>query len=85
MLFHGLNSHANAFVHIAKRFSHAGLDVIAFDQKGFGKSQGAKGYIPSYEKLVQANLDFFESVKDFYEEKQELKLGQKGLPVFLFG
>jgi len=98
LLFHGLNSHSNSFGHVAKRFAEAGMDVVAFDQKGFGKSQGKRGYISSYRQMIKTNFEFYAKVKDYYLKEHDCVLGtpmdavgrsaedgKTRIPVFLFG
>lgn len=46
-MFHGLNSYVGHGSHIAHEFAKNGFCVVGFDHRGFGKSQGKKGYIES--------------------------------------
>ena len=45
LLFHGLNSSVSHGSHIAKALADAGFCVLGFDHRGFGQSEGRKGFI----------------------------------------
>ncbi len=44
-LFHGLKSHTNRGAHIAKYFASKGIETVGMDFRGFGQSEGFRGYI----------------------------------------
>ena len=44
-MFHGLTSHTNRSAHIAKYFAERDIITVGYDFRGFGKSEGVKGYI----------------------------------------
>jgi acylglycerol lipase len=48
ILLHGLNSHMNHGGHLAHELAAGGILVVGFDYRGFGKSQGARGWIESF-------------------------------------
>lgn len=50
--FHGMDRHSNSGAHVAKAFSDAGFCVLAFDCRGYGKSEGLRGYVESIEVNV---------------------------------
>jgi acylglycerol lipase len=47
VMFHGLNSHIGHGAHIAHAFQEIGIVTVGFDHRGFGNSEGVKGYIDS--------------------------------------
>ena len=46
-MFHGLNNYVGRGAHIASFLSRKGFVVVGFDHRGFGRSEGKGGYIPS--------------------------------------
>ncbi|MBZ4655099.1 MAG: lysophospholipase [Peptococcaceae bacterium] len=48
-LVHGLGEYCGRYFRFAAYLTRAGCAVLAFDQRGCGKSQGLRGHIPSYE------------------------------------
>lgn len=51
-LVHGLGEHSGRYAHLAASLTRVGYAVLAFDQRGFGKSQGRRGHILSYEAML---------------------------------
>lgn len=51
-LVHGLGEHSGRYVHLATFLTQAGYAMLAFDQRGHGKSQGQRGHTPSYKALL---------------------------------
>ena len=45
LLVHGLGEHAGRYDHVARQMADAGIDVHAYDQRGFGASGGPRAYI----------------------------------------
>ena len=72
---HGVNSYSQPTGYIAKILAESGCEVIAFDFRGHGKSQGLRGYIPSVDLLIEDTQDFI----------QEISLLYPSLPLFLMG
>ncbi len=52
-LVHGLGEHSGRYVHVADSLIQAGYTLIFFDLRGHGKSEGPRGYTPSYEALMK--------------------------------
>lgn len=42
-LVHGLGEHINRYDHVGKKFAGNGIHLTGFDQRGFGRSCGARG------------------------------------------
>lgn len=48
-MFHGLNSHVGHGAHLAEMLSKEGFITVGYDYRGFGRSQGKGGYVPSFD------------------------------------
>ena len=44
LLVHGLAEHSGRYEHVGARLAAAGLDVTAYDQRGFGASGGRRAF-----------------------------------------
>lgn len=49
IIFHGLNCHTGLSAHIAEEIAKIGIAVVGYDYRGFGKSEGIRGYMESEE------------------------------------
>lgn len=74
-LVHGFGEHSGRYLHVAKRFLKAGFNVIAYDHRGHGQSEGKKGFFTSF---FQASEDL-QSVLHYATEQWP------SLPVILYG
>lgn len=45
LLVHGIAEHAGRYEHVGRQLAGAGLDVHAYDQRGFGGSGGRRAYV----------------------------------------
>lgn len=52
LIVHGLGEHGGRYAHVAELMSGIGLDVWAYDHRGFGRSEGGRGTIPSRDALL---------------------------------
>lgn len=52
VLVHGLGEHAGRYAALAAQLNADRWDVVGFDQRGFGASQGGRGVIPTDEALM---------------------------------
>ncbi|QGG54936.1 lysophospholipase [Paenibacillus sp. FSL W8-1187] len=73
-IVHGLGEHCGAYAHVASFFTERGFAVIAFDQRGHGRTEGRRGDCPGYDALL-------EPVERIVEDMQRR---WPGLPRFLF-
>ena len=48
LLAHGLFEHAGRYAHVAARLNGAGFGVVALDHWGHGRSDGVRGFVPSF-------------------------------------
>jgi alpha-beta hydrolase superfamily lysophospholipase len=53
LVVHGLGDHAGRFGLLAEALSRRGYAVMGYDQRGHGKSEGKKGYLPRFDVLLE--------------------------------
>ncbi len=74
-LVHGLGEHSGRYEHLAAFLNQAGYALLAFDLRGHGKSEGQRGYAPSYEALLDDIARLLDEAANRYPD----------LPRFLYG
>ncbi|MFK7972367.1 MAG: alpha/beta fold hydrolase [Bacteroidia bacterium] len=74
-LVHGIGEHGGRYTHMADWYGKKGLATFALDYMGHGKSGGKKGYIPSYEAVMDLLDVFIQQTKDRFP----------GLPIVMYG
>jgi alpha-beta hydrolase superfamily lysophospholipase len=74
-LVHGLGDHSSRYAHVAAALAEAGHVTLAFDQRGHGASQGARGDAVSYDEQM-------DDIKRLLAEGGER---YPALPRFLYG
>lgn len=75
LLVHGLGEHCRRYDRVAASFNAAGIALAGFDHRGHGRSQGAKGHIPSIELALDDIDQLLERTASTYPET----------PLFLYG
>jgi alpha-beta hydrolase superfamily lysophospholipase len=73
LLVHGIGEHSGRYEHVGQAFAEAGIDVLAFDQRGFGETGGRRAYIASFSH-------FLDDIKVLLDERRSLDV-----PVVLMG
>lgn len=73
LLVHGIGEHSGRYLHVGASLAAAGYAVVAFDQRGFGRSGGRRAYVDSFSQ-------FHDDVEDHLGELRSLRL-----PTVLFG
>jgi acylglycerol lipase len=75
VLIHGYGDHSGRYEHLVRILNEGSLGVYSYDQRGFGRSDGQRGYITRFDTLL-ADLDVFirHNEPDFQER-----------PLFLLG
>jgi alpha-beta hydrolase superfamily lysophospholipase len=53
LIVHGLGEHIGRYPHVARALLAAGIEVRGYDQRGFGRSPGARGAIPRDDALLE--------------------------------
>ncbi len=76
LLVHGLGEHAGRYDELAQRLNSWGFAVRGYDQYGHGESGGARGGLPSDNRLVEDLADVLGSTR---------KRMDAGLPLILLG
>ena len=69
VIVHGLGEHAGRYAHLAMRLNALGFNVRAHDQRGHGRSQGARGALAHGDDLVS---DLKLVVDDFARQQANL-------------
>lgn len=75
VLVHGLCEHAGRYDHVAAALNGFGYSVVRFDNRGHGRSGGARGYVEDYNVYIE-DADRIVTVA-----KEE----NSGLPIFMLG
>ncbi len=74
-LVHGHGEHSSRYEPWAERFAGKGFAMVAFDLRGHGRSEGKRGYSPSYVRLMEDIDILVQRGREFFPDK----------PVFLYG
>lgn len=48
LIVHGIAEHSGRYEHVARQLVHAGFTVVAYDQRGHGKTTGRRGHVDSF-------------------------------------
>ena len=75
IIFHGLSSHVGKSAHIAAAMSQIGVTVVGFDFRGWGLSEGIRGYFEGQE-LHERDIEQFEGI---------VRKNYPNVPLFLAG
>ncbi|OMJ83831.1 hypothetical protein SteCoe_15129 [Stentor coeruleus] len=75
IIYHGLHAYCNNYALMAKYFAEVGCEVVAFDWRGHGKSEGLKGLLPSFDITLEDCLKFFREMSEYFPN----------LPIFIVG
>lgn len=74
-LVHGYGEHCRRYDHVAATLNAAGYTMTAFDLRGHGRSDGPRGYTPSYPHLMADIRRFLRLSREKFSD----------LPTFLYG
>jgi alpha-beta hydrolase superfamily lysophospholipase len=74
-LVHGMGEHCGRYRRLAEFFTAQGFAVIAFDQRGHGKTEGKKGHITHYNQLLDGVDELIDRATLRFKDK----------PMFLYG
>lgn len=75
LIVHGLAEHSGRYEHVGAQLAAAGLDVHAYDQRGFGASSGRRAWLDRWTR----NLD------DLEDRLAILRVMAKGRPLVVYG
>jgi len=73
LLVHGIGEHSGRYEHVGSAFAEAGIDVVSFDQRGFGRTAGRRGHVDTFD-------EFLADIEDLLAERRSLDV-----PVVLMG
>ncbi len=73
VLVHGIGEHSGRYEHVGAALAAAGFDVLAHDQRGFGRSEGRRAFVRSFD-------EFLDDVEPLLDDRRSL-----GVPVVLMG
>ena len=74
-LLHGLGDHTGRYGHVGKAFTDAGYVLAGFDLRGHGRTDGPRGYAPSFRVILEDMDALLAFLKDRYP----------GTPLFQYG
>src|SRR4051794_39270056 len=72
-LVHGINEHSGRYEHVGDGLAARGIDVLAFDLPGHGRSGGRRGHVDRFDDLL-------DEAEDLIADRRAL-----GVPVVLLG
>ena len=75
LLVHGIAEHAGRYGHVAARLGQAGIVTHAYDQRGFGGSDGPRAHVDRWS-------DYHDDLAD---QLSLVRASSTGLPVVLYG
>lgn len=75
LLVHGLGEHSGRYEHVGSRLAEAGIDVYAYDQRGFGASGGRRAWVDRWSRFHD----------DLAERLAAARAAAAGGPVVLYG
>ena len=74
-LVHGVGEHCGRYPKLVEPLTKAGYAIYGYDQRGFGRSPGARGHINAWEEYRGDLANFLNMVQE----------AQPGSPLFLYG
>lgn len=75
ILVHGYAEHCGRYEHVAECLVDAGATVVAYDQRGYGRSDGRRAYIDTFEQYLNDLGEVLDHVRGRHPDG----------PMFLFG
>lgn len=63
LIVHGLGEHIGRYEHVAAWLTARGWQVVGFDQRGHGRSGGARGVIPTADALLEDLAQVIDAVR----------------------
>ena len=74
-LVHGYAEHSDRYAHVAAFLTERGYAVHSYDQRGYGRSEGRRAYVDTFDQYVVDLHSFMQAVRE----------RAPGQPVFLLG
>jgi alpha-beta hydrolase superfamily lysophospholipase len=63
VLVHGLGEHSGRYPHVIQALNRASFSVVAYDQRGHGRSPGKRGALPSDNALLDDLAQIFDAAR----------------------
>ncbi len=73
LLVHGIGEHSGRYEHVGAALADRGIDVLSFDNRGFGQSGGRRAFVNSFD-------EFLADIEPLLADRREL-----GVPTVLMG
>ncbi len=74
-LVHGMGEHCERYAHVGEYLVKHDIALVAYDQRGHGKSDGKRGHTPSYDHLLQGVENLIYKGRELFPE----------IPLILYG
>lgn len=78
LLTHGYGEHSERYLEVIEGWTLRGLAVVAYDLRGHGRSEGARGHIQSFQ-------EYLDDAADVVEQLGRREEWPRGAPLVLFG
>jgi acylglycerol lipase len=75
LMLHGIASHAGWYLKIGAELAAAGAAVFLVDRRGSGRSQGTRGHVASWRRLVRDVLELSTEVQRRHPRRRQHLLG----------
>jgi len=75
LLVHGLGEHSGRYEHVGDELARAGLDVHAYDHRGFGASAGRRAWVRNWNDVYS----------DLGSRLESVRAASSGVPLVLYG
>jgi alpha-beta hydrolase superfamily lysophospholipase len=75
LIVHGLGEHIGRYDHVAQYLNRAGWAVVGYDQRGHGRSEGARGAIKKHDDLLCDLASVMDNLKTVYPNERLALLG----------
>lgn len=81
LLVHGYGEHSGRYGHVARALNRAGAAVYTYDQRGYGRSEGRRAYVESFDRY----LDDLEHFQSYVASRTRRTDSRDDRPHFLYG
>jgi alpha-beta hydrolase superfamily lysophospholipase len=64
LVVHGISEHSGRYGHVAALANAAGIEVVSFDQRGFGGSGGRRGDVEDFDTFIDDVAERLDALRD---------------------
>jgi alpha-beta hydrolase superfamily lysophospholipase len=75
LILHGLGGHGAWYIDMANRLAASGLTVYTIDHRGFGRSEGPRGHLASYQTFVEDSAAVLREIRNRHPDANIYLLG----------